>query len=232
MRRATRLRPCDGVSANVSIHAPHAEGDLDILCLFVIGLVSIHAPHAEGDNATVELVQDFLVSIHAPHAEGDSSRTCNATKVSSFNPRPPCGGRRDADELAGIAADVSIHAPHAEGDPETAVRAFRHTGFNPRPPCGGRLEAICEIYIPAVTFQSTPPMRRATTNAAVLPREVRFQSTPPMRRATRQRQTMPISRQFQSTPPMRRATRTACAPVRPCSRFNPRPPCGGRPARV
>ena len=88
------------------------------------------------DNATAR------VSIHAPRAEGDSPPPAAACRSSSFNPRPPRGGRLGAKTLPTIMfwfqstpparratfgyldppvfVQVSIHAPRAEGDSGTS----------------------------------------------------------------------------------------------------------------
>ena len=77
--------------------------------------------------------------------------------------------------------------------------------FNPRPPCGGRLSWLV-FNTGQFEFQSTPPMRGATTQFVSCLTASLFQSTPPMRGAT-------------------------CSPwvmVERDAYFNPRPPCGGR----
>ena len=98
-------------------------------------------------------------------------------------------------------------------------------------------------------FQSTPPRRRATRALdRAVARDVSihappeegdqalsivasaspvFQSTPPRRRATMAGRRQVGCTLFQSTPPRRRATWPMVAPSTP-SRFNPRPPGGGR----
>ena len=72
MRRATVADRTDGRGPDVSIHAPHAEGDQSAEGRDLGGQVSIHAPHAEGDGSAGRLAEGHhQVSIHAPHAEGD-----------------------------------------------------------------------------------------------------------------------------------------------------------------
>ena len=56
----------------VSIHAPHARGDVSFMDNTDRILdVSIHAPHARGDKDRLDLAISEMVSIHAPHARGD-----------------------------------------------------------------------------------------------------------------------------------------------------------------
>ena len=206
MRRATARSAPVSTGRPVSIHAPHAEGDepsrttaLAVRCfnprppcggrLAVprrdrIHHVSIHAPHAEGDESRQQAALDAQVSIHAPHAEGDVNDRTVATLKQRFNPRPPCGGR-----------------------PMSAHFGCLRTCFNPRPPCGGRpvqrgdrrSQSAVSIHAP----HAEGDLRRTTSI---------FEAS-----------------SFQSTPPMRRATALAGRQVRRVVRFNPRPPCGGRP---
>ena len=58
-------------------------------------LVSIHAPHARGDLAHRDVGLVVAVSIHAPHARGDTAWWASSTTTHCFNPRPSCEGRRD-----------------------------------------------------------------------------------------------------------------------------------------
>ena len=80
----------------------------------------------------------------------------------SFNPRSPCGERRAAREICGVLVCVSIHAPHAGSD-------FRVADGE-----GSRW-----------WFQSTLPMRGATTSLQNCLMFQKFQSTLPMRGATK-----------------------------------------------
>ena len=85
---------------------------------------------------------------------------------------------------------------------------FRVRNFNPRTPCGVRLGMEIPGAIFTRLFQSTHPVRGATT-------VVGFVRSPPCR--------------FQSTHPVRGATRRIipCAAFYTCN-FNPRTPCGVR----
>ena len=101
-----------------------------------------------------------MISIHAPLA-GRDPVFCLCTLLRFyFNPRAPCGARRPC---------------------------YRHTGcadyFNPRAPCGARRpRAVCQSG--AGSFQSTRPLRGATSCAPILALDLRFQSTRPLRGAT------------------------------------------------
>ncbi len=103
------------------------------------------------------------VSIRAPHAGGDLRGWALTYRSSSFNPRPPRGGRpamvaasmamlsfQSAPPTRGATGDhlarfptfeVSIRAPHAGGDFPWELSNGTRQCFNPRPPRGGRLFA-------------------------------------------------------------------------------------------
>ena len=56
------------------------------------------------------------ISIHAPLAGCDSRACRSSTTAFYFNPRTPCGVRRDADGRAPDCRAISIHAPLAGCD--------------------------------------------------------------------------------------------------------------------
>ena len=57
---------------------------------------------------------------------------------SHFNPRTPCGVRREVWDRHRRGQQISIHAPHAGCDPCGNPRKLRGKNFNPRTPCGVR----------------------------------------------------------------------------------------------
>ena len=152
-----------------------------------------------------------------------SARRCH------FNPRTPCGVRRAKRVVvpptifisihaprAGCDARlpeerwkdiISIHAPRAGCDTSRATSFARHRPyFNPRTPCGVRL-ALPRTQYCRPQFQSTHPVRGATTTRGFRRAVARFQSTHPVRGATPSRAPPVISfRIFQSTHPVRGAT--------------------------
>ena len=118
------------------------------------------------------------------------SRVYRWLSIRNFNPRSPCGER-----LAGMSEDnarllisihapragsdgvgsskgqteqISIHAPRAGSDVPGRVGGTMNVNFNPRSPCGerhGRLEWLRA----EISFQSTLPVRGATTGLQGLP---------------------------------------------------------------
>ena len=102
-----------------------------------------------------------------------------------FNPRAPCGARHFADAtlitilmfqstrpMRGATPinpfpkslyNVSIHAPHSGRDASSPTPCGSFSGFNPRAPCGARLSYAEKISPAYGWFQSTRPMRGATS---------------------------------------------------------------------
>ena len=81
---------------------------------------------------------------------------------SNFNPRSPCGERRDGERWAAAQASISIHAPLAGSDSSNRPVSKRKGNFNPRSPCGER-HGSAWWCTRSETFQSTLPLRGATS---------------------------------------------------------------------
>ena len=100
--------------------------------------ISIHAPLAGCDVILLSSVHFRPISIHAPLA-GCDTPPCRATPCrADFNPRTPCGVRRNS--------------------------LYRQIGaryFNPRTPCGVR-PSVFSACTAKYGFQSTHPLRGAT----------------------------------------------------------------------
>ena len=109
-------------------------------------------------------IDGINISIHAPHAGSDIAPTSCHVHWEDFNPRSPCGERLYAPAYKNKQYPISIHAPHAGSD-----RLSRSAATSSR------------------AFQSTLPMRGATSFAALASDVGPFQSTLPMRGATGQR---------------------------------------------
>ena len=62
------------------------------------------------------MVWHISISIHALREEGDVKKSENPKPLWHFYPRPPRGGRPDADLADLILLDISIHALREEGD--------------------------------------------------------------------------------------------------------------------
>ena len=144
------------------------------------------------------------ISIHASHAGRDTFLNYFYISRTHFNPRVPCGTRRFDETITNYRA-ISIHASHA-----------------------GRDVDMGQPIHPIRLFQSTRPMRDATSLIRDFWGIKKFQSTRPMRDATSRQRIILRSRhisihashagrdvhqrcnfckmRFQSTRPMRDAT--------------------------
>ena len=130
----SRLLPC------ISIHAPHARSDVEVIRGKDTSYISIHAPHARSD--------DTLYAIQRGNESFQSTLLMR-------------GATRRFHQLLVRAISISIHAPHARSDYLGMTRAFGLYNFNPRSSCEERLITFGGFFHGFV-FQSTLLMRGAT----------------------------------------------------------------------
>ena len=154
-----------GYSPWISIHAPHAGSDWLPINKHTGGLYfNPRSPCGERLSdywvqgamsrfqstlpmrgatgvATMLAVIEFI-SIHAPHAGSDRIKKQKRHAGGDFNPRSPCGERRNAPVHARFFRHISIHAPHAGSDFGMPTTVPTTTDFNPRSPCGERRYSV------------------------------------------------------------------------------------------
>ena len=88
----------------ISIHAPRAGSDaVAYVFTYVTHGISIHAPRAGSDNLPRFMQASGRISIHAPRAGSDGGAQLRFCSSCNFNPRSPCGERR---EIHGISQNV------------------------------------------------------------------------------------------------------------------------------
>ena len=151
----------DIVLDRVSIHALLAEcDDLADINTF-LERVSIHALLAECDVLHPPLLSDARSFNPRTPCGVRRQPPDNKETIESFNPRTPCGVRLLLDSSPGKACIVSIHALLAECDQWTMATSRRPTSFNPRTPCGVRLRGSICLSV-EFQFQSTHSLRSAT----------------------------------------------------------------------
>ena len=114
-------------------------GDLKVLRLWRLP-ISIHSPHARGDleSAISGVMYDYFnplpscerrrglriqaragkvrISIHSPHTRGDCVVCPGVDGRRHFNPLPSCEGRLVRNSVIDAIIGISIHSPHARGD--------------------------------------------------------------------------------------------------------------------
>ena len=101
--------------------------------------ISIHALLAESDNRygrPIDVQFVFLSTLSLRRAT--IVKRCQASDISNFYPRSPCGERLWPGLLARPFFIISIHALLAESDRVLEVTRNAHTDFYPRSPCGER----------------------------------------------------------------------------------------------
>ena len=127
---------------------------------------------------------EFAISIHAPRAGSDFAFIFHPPFRTNFNPRSPCGERRDCN------------------------RRIKHElYFNPRSPCGERQRKVKQQRR-VILFQSTLPVRGATENQpCVVIQRFRISIHAPRAGSDSAESGFPCSlKRFQSTLPVRGAT--------------------------
>ena len=140
MRGATPSNIIWSTTSEISIHAPHARSDKDIVYeVRGVDSISIHAPHARSDCRVRGVLKEAgTISIHAPHARSDEEAICVPIKhifqstllmrgatlvicitidgIPYFNPRSSCEERQHTVDEIMVLDIISIHAPHARSD--------------------------------------------------------------------------------------------------------------------
>ena len=211
--------------------------------------ISIHAPLAGCDSAATSLVgctynfnprtpcgvrldsayaalsglEEFQSTHPLRGATSARPRTCQSSTISIHAPLAGCDTLTAAVAKAG---DISIHAPLAGCDARRGRRHFTRRHFNPRTPCWVRLKPSGKGQGTG-QFQSTHPLRGATTTVIQCRCTQGFQSTHPLRGATRKMRARMRAKNFNPRTPCGvrlLLLSSGCLP----SYFNPRTPCGVR----
>ena len=116
----------------------------------------------ESDIHAVAGTLQTPISIHALREENDPGTLRLTKRSKNFNPHSPCGERR-----------------------HQHLQRARTQDFNPHSPCGERLAyTYATPSLIWTLFQSTLPLRGATTSAPARYTRETFQSTLPLRGAT------------------------------------------------
>ena len=176
--------------------------------------------------------------------------------LSNFNPRGPCGPRRNAEDKARSVFQISILAVLADRDPQAITgEGEARKNFNPRGPCGPRQhihglpDHAANISILAVLADRDSSRPKMPTTPPI------FQSSRSLRTATVEAVSIVlISKLFQSSRSLRTATslsgggdpmlyisilavladrdrRVRLTLIAGTLDFNPRGPCGPRRGR-
>ena len=148
--------------AFISIHAPRAGSD-DALAAYLqeISFISIHAPRAGSDLDADSAIIRRWISIHAPRAGSDGKWLGGHIIFARFQSTLPVRGATVHRGKLGADPRISIHAPRAGSDHPQPMLPRWCMHFNPRSPCGER-RAVRFAARLTDSFQSTLPVRGAT----------------------------------------------------------------------
>ena len=124
--------------------------------------------------------------------------------------------------------DISIHAPLAGSDVQRKLMRGEVKHFNPRSPCGERLGFRLHSRSSS-GFQSTLPLRGATTGQGLYTERHGFQSTLPLRGATNRSVLMHFMADISIHAPLAGSDHVFVTYATFTRNFNPRSPCGERP---
>ncbi len=170
--------------------------------------ISIHSPHARGDVSSITSTLSSSDFNPLPSCEGRRRSGAGGLRRADFNPLPSCEGRRLLCLHRVKLLHISIHSPHARGDPRPCSCAqcpARH--FNPLPSCEGRRLAAAMPTATPYNFNPLPSCEgRQRHSALVAALEVISIHSPHARGDDLLMVTVPASKSFQSTPLMRGET--------------------------
>ena len=191
--------------------------------------VSIHAPRVGRDAFKVLSLSAIVVSIHAPRVGRDMISDFLLQRDSCFNPRAPCGARPTTRLTRCATARFQSTRP-VWGATWFFQKHYHHQiSFNPRAPCGARHGKAAEL-VETAKFQSTRPVWGATVVVKIEPTIINVSIHAP--RVGRDFCTMfTVIKQGVSihAPRVGRDTKATTETAVQIG-FNPRAPCGARPA--
>ena len=182
-----------------------------------------------GATATVRLGQtSFPISIHAPRAGRDFPAAADFAAVSNFNPRAPCGARRQVHLCVRLPLKGFQSTRPVRGATQAAVAQAVEEYISIHAPRAGRDRHPGGPGRRQLRFQSTRPVRGATRGSRSLHYQRRISIHAPRAGRDRPHPVLAALRQISIHAP--RAGRDLVAEVALERRlhFNPRAPCGAR----
>ena len=145
----------------ISIHSPHARGDLRPRAAYPDSGISIHSPHARGDRRGKGGKPPRNNFNPLPSCEGRQKHTQKGYTLSVFQSTPLMRGETSMPQTLPAHPPISIHSPHARGDATGLALLPLQNNFNPLPSCEGRRVRVL-LDAAGFAFQSTPLMRGET----------------------------------------------------------------------
>ena len=242
----------------ISIHALRVEGDSGLSCSFFFSSKFLSTPSVW--RATKPLLSKLPhreISIHALRVEGDSVPSRPRSVSGKFLSTPSVWRATFDFDTVFFTQNISIHALRVEGDivssatstgspPQISIHALRVEGD---PVVKKRAHNAAFISIHALRVEGDQPHGSVNKYGVISIHALRvegdvfihnlywwirkFLSTPSVWRATQTPACdLLLPTEFLSTPSVWRATAWSFIRWKPALNFYPRPPCGGRPAKV
>ena len=209
------------------------------------------SPCGERPYKVGRLCGRMAISIHAPRVGSDLPQSHPIRPWTHFNPRSPCGERQTgslknptklgfqstlpvwgatAQLIGGIYGDqISIHAPRVGSDPVTAGAISSGPYFNPRSPCGERQRRSSQAAH-RCHFNPRSPCGERQTGTILTELGYVFQSTLPVWGATSTLPPQNIEIDISIHAPRVGSDALQTLSADRERYFNPRSPCGERPA--
>ena len=165
--------------------------------------------------------------------EGDYLSSEYQPGTRNFNPRLPCGRRLLGDHRNPFCFNFNPRLPCGRRQRQLIQTVLYQWDFNPRLPCGRRHKLARRLLHQLRSFQSTPSVWKATSFFADL-LHVSIISIHAFRVEgdAFKKQLITLYNIFQSTPSVWKATVLDALAAQWQVNFNPRLPCGRRPADI
>ena len=119
-------------------------------------LISIHAPRVGSDAGEKLKNERDGISIHAPRVGSDSSASRADSRAGDFNPRSPCGERRQSARRRKRRKPFQSTLPVWGATRSCPRPRPSRRNFNPRSPCGER-QTGGVIGVPGMDFNPRSP---------------------------------------------------------------------------
>ena len=162
MRGETAIKRVVEKRWSISIHSPHARGDLARLPLSAQQRDFNPLPSCEGRLLSkIKGSQADFISIHSPHARGDSVRGPGRRGTCGFQSTPLMRGETRHKTHAEQVIAISIHSPHARGD-NILNSHLSYIGISIHSPHARGDVSQVNLNSDGTVFQSTPLMRGET----------------------------------------------------------------------
>ena len=191
--------------------------------------ISTHAPHAGSDEAKPQLLERMSISTHAPHAGSDPVFEKSIHADADFNPRSPCGERLLNPIFFVTAEGISTHAPHAGSDVPFRCSYHWYLLFQPTLPMRGATPC-CRSCPRWRQFQPTLPMRGATVTDIEAALANTISTHAPHAGSDDLRSARVHERRISTHAPHAGSDWVSIDKIERQFNFNPRSPCGERPA--